>query len=62
MYFQIYGCEGWGDYASIGAHNGTTVALAATPPCEHEAFPWVGSGYFCVYVLMTTYLLRRILV
>jgi hypothetical protein len=32
-----------GDYASIGTHNGTTVALAATPPCEHEAFPWVGS-------------------
>eukprot|EP01052_Picozoa_sp_SAG31_P036493 SAG31_NODE_4563_length_3135_cov_6.260359_4_plen_151_part_01 len=56
------GCEGWGDYLSAVAHNGTTVDIPGTVACEHEEHPWAGVAYFLTYVTCATALLMNLFV
>ena len=52
MYFNQYGCEGWGDY---GGATGET-------PCEHEAFGLIAVAYFSLFVLMSSFLLLNLFI
>ena len=54
-YYNIFGCEGWGDYIAIVRHNGSSVALESTAECEHEAFPIASVVYFVSYIMAVTY-------
>jgi hypothetical protein len=52
MYFNQYGCEGWGDYP--GATGGSE--------CEHEAFGLIAVFYFSAFVLMSAFLLLNLFI
>ena len=62
MYFNAYGCEGWGDYNRVIAHNGTTVVAEIMPPCQHEAFSFMGVMYFLVYILISSFLVLNLFI
>ena len=52
MYFNQYGCDGWGDYP--GATGGST--------CEHEPFGLISVFYFSSFVLMSAFLLLNLFI
>ena len=54
MYFNIYGCDEWGDYKGDVAHY--------TVPCKNEAFPLFGTLYFCTFVLFSAFLLLNLFI
>ena len=62
MYYQTYGCEGWGDYQSITVHrpgmNGTMVTVA----CEHEAFSWISPVFFVTFVMLSAFFVLNLFV
>jgi hypothetical protein len=60
MYFNAFGCEGWGDYNASVAHD--LMGNPTTTLCEHEANPWFAYPFFCIYVLTATYLLLNVFV
>jgi hypothetical protein len=52
MYFNQYGCDGWGDYA--GATGGSD--------CQHEAFGMIAVTYFSLFVLTSSFLLLNLFI
>jgi hypothetical protein len=63
MYYNMYGCEGWGFYQADSAHNSTAAPDAVTTvDCVHEPFPIFSVVFFVSYICITTYLLLNLFV
>jgi voltage-gated sodium channel len=60
MYFQTYGCHGWGNYAADVEHN--AAGEQTTKECTHEAFNITSPVFFVLYVIAIVFVVLNLFV
>jgi voltage-gated sodium channel len=60
MYFQTYGCDGWGNYAEVVEHD--AAGEMTTKECVNEAFVFLSPFFFVVYVIAIVFVVLNLFV
>jgi hypothetical protein len=61
MYFNTYGCHGWGDYESTVEKSSVDGSMK-TEECVNEAFTWGSPFYFVTYVMISAFFVLNLFV